>query len=404
MLERIITRLPDGWREVAELLAAPVAWVPRLQQTLLSFFAESTSPWAMAAKYLFLLGPVLLAVTAIWCTQLSLYTLPFRAGRGRFVSLLLLAWWDAARMTWMYWVGLVRMAAVGAGWILALAHLAVRLAAALGRQVLAGPVAVAGPAGRREAAPGVPWVACLMLVVWCVLEATVLAAVLRPTVAGVLADLIGPDEPGRLTGGILYLLLVGLILGSFAGLQALIDAVRRRQARFLAQIVLVEVVVMGFEVLFLYRPLADALLPWLPAAAGLQPGPGVTLLAAVLGWIGVRALTWLLFGQYGTPPLLAVVGRQPVADAPAAPAGAWWRPALAELEAQLGWLHERSEQLLEYLALPVLHLLGAALNFAMLLTTGRPAFGLPFRGLREVSEVRDLPAAVPLPPRKPASA
>ena len=46
--------------------------------------------------------------------------------------------------------------------------------------------------------------------------------------------------------------------------------------------------------------------------------------------------------------------------------------------------------MLEILALPVVHLLGAALNFAMILTTSRPVFNLPFRSLKEVTEARDL--------------
>jgi len=41
--------------------------------------------------------------------MVSLYTIPFRLGRS--VTLLAvggLAWWDALRMVWFYWAGLVR--------------------------------------------------------------------------------------------------------------------------------------------------------------------------------------------------------------------------------------------------------------------------------------------------------
>ena len=92
MIDRIIARLPEAWRGAAELLAAPIAWVPVLQQTLTSFFLESPSSWIAATKYVFLLFPALLGVVAIWCTGLAVYTLPFRSGRTRFVSLILLAW------------------------------------------------------------------------------------------------------------------------------------------------------------------------------------------------------------------------------------------------------------------------------------------------------------------------
>jgi hypothetical protein len=140
-------------------------------------------------------------------------------------------------------------------------------------------------------------------------------------------------------------------------------------------------------------------------------GLAATLLLATFGWIGVRGMTWFLFGQYGTPPLLAFIARQPIAGADHRPdhAGAveerswWWRPALEDFRREIAWLHDRGEQLLEYLALPVLHLLGAALNFATILATGRPVFSLPFRSLREVTETRELLGGLSLQPRKQGS-
>jgi len=112
MIDRIIAKLPESWRGLAELVVAPIAWVPVLQQTLMSFFLDSQPGWVAALKYVFLLFPVFLGVVAVWCTGLSVYTLPFRSGRTRFVSLILLAWWDAALSVWLYWVGMVRVVGV----------------------------------------------------------------------------------------------------------------------------------------------------------------------------------------------------------------------------------------------------------------------------------------------------
>jgi hypothetical protein len=180
----------------------------------------------------------------------------------------------------------------------------------------------------------------------------------------------------------------------------------------MVQIVLVELFVMFFEVMFLYRELVDAITPWIAQQTGVRMGLGFTLSLATFGWIGVRGMTWYLFGQYGTPPLLAFIARQPIV-APeqlepatvAPPPAAWWRPALADFKGEINWLHDKSDEVLEALALPVLHLLGAALNFAMILTAARPVFNLPFRGLREVTETRDvLATTLHLQPRKQVSA
>ena len=411
MIDRIIGRLPEGWRDIVELAMAPIAWVPRLQEALLGFFMESTSPWAAAAKYVFLLFPLLLGIVAVWCTQLSLYTLPFRSGRGRFVSLLLLAWWDAARVVWMYWVGVARCVGVVLGWGLALANLTVRLVIGVVRQVATAPFAMGSMVTRSYFQPGVPWVAFVMLVFWCMLEAAVFAYTLRPTMTEVLTDLVGTDEVTRFIGPVLYLMLLFMIMGSFACVQALVEATRKREVKFLTQIVVVELFVMFFEVMFLYRELIDAITPWIAQQTGAKMGLGFTLTLATFGWMGVRGMTWFLFGQYGTPPLLAIISRQPMvqpdaaAQATLAPVSpAWWRTALADFKGEINWLHDKSDEVLELLALPVLHLIGAALNFTLILTAARPVFSLPFKGLKQVTETRDILASLHLQPRKQASA
>jgi hypothetical protein len=399
MIERLIAVVPGQWREIVGLLLAPIMWVPHMQSALMDFFLESASPWAAAAKYVFLLFPMVLGTIAIWCTQLSIYTVPFRTGRSRFVSALLLAWWDAAFAVWLYWIGLVRATVVTAGWLLVLSHLAVRLVVALGRHVGGAPFAMT----RGYVTPGFHWVAFAVLLLWCVLEAAVFTYTLMPTIAEVLADLVGSDDVSALAGPILYLLLFMLIAGSFACVHALMEAVRLGQMRYLAQIVLVQVCVLIVEVLFFYRPLVDTMTPWVAQGTGLRLGVVPTLLLATMAWIGVRGMTWFLFGQYGAPSLLALIAHAPLPQAAGTEPPrviAWWRPAVDDLRVELGWLHRRSDELLEHFAVPVLNLLGAAVNFTTILTAARPVFGLPFKGLREATEQRGLLATVHLQPRK----
>lgn len=407
MIERIIASLPEAWRDLAELGAAPIVWIPRLQQTLLGFFLDSSSAWAAAAKYVFVLFPVLLGLAAVWCTGLAVYTVPFRSRRIDFISTLLMTWWDAARAAWMYWVGVMRMGAVVIGWLVTLANLAVKLVFEAARQLVLLPLSVTGRMTDRYFRPGVPWIAFVMLIFWCALEATLFTYTLMPTLSQVLADLAGSDQVPRATGILLWLFLFLLIMGSFACLQALVDAVKKREFKFIAQIVLVELFVMFFEVIFLYRELVDAITPWIVQQTGdkFHPGLWFTLGVATFGWVGIRGMTWFLFGQYGTAPLLAFISRQPMTtpeEQPfmAEPEPAWWHAPLADFKREISWLHERSDQLLEYLALPVLHLVAAALNFAMVLITARPVFSLPFKSLEEITEARETLAALHLHPRR----
>src|SRR5436309_14950491 len=400
-MEELISSFPQQWQEIIGLLLAPIVWIPRTQHVLMDFFTRSPSMWVAAVKYLLLLLPALLARLARSCTQLSIYTLPFRSNRVHFMSAMLLAWWDAARATWLYWTGLVRCVAVACGFLLVVAGFLVRLVVEAVRQVALMPFTTTGRTTGRYFQPGVPWVAFVALMFWCVLEATVFTHVLFPTVTDVLSRLAETPEPARVTGPMLFVFLMMLVMGSFACTQALVDAIRTRQMKYVAQMIAVEIFVAFFEVMFLYREIVTA---FMPALADQQAG---TIVVATCGWLGVRGMTWFLFGQYGTVPLMAFMSRRPLTSAegaPLAPAGAampaWWGGPLRDIRRETEWLHAASDRMLDYLALPVLHVAAAAVNFAMVLLASRPVFHLPFRHLDEIPESRSILSGLHLQPRK----
>ncbi|HET6369802.1 MAG TPA: hypothetical protein VFG95_01310, partial [Nitrospiria bacterium] len=371
----------------------------------------SPSGWVAVAKILFLLFPLMLWVAAIWCTQLAIYTVPFRSRRISFFVSILLAWWDGARAVWLYWVGLFRVVVVVLGWLVALGRMALKLIVETTRHLVSLPFAMTSKMTKSYFQPGVPWIAFVMLLFWAVLEATIFTYILYPTVSEVLADLVGAEVP-PVAGPLLYLFLLMLILGSFACLQAFLDAMKKKELKFIVQMVLVELFVMFFEVMFLYRELVDAITPWIAQQTGERFRMGIffTLSLATFGWVGIRGMTWFLFGQYGTPPLLAFISRRPLVTAEAGEAlpapsetQIGWRLPIEEFKREIGWLHEKGDQLLEYLTLPFLHVLAAALNFALILVASRPAFSLPFKNLKEVMETREILSAMHLQPKKVGS-
>lgn len=73
--------------------------------------------------------------------------------------------------------------------------------------------------------------------------------------------------------------------------------------------ILVQIMVAMFQVLFLYRELVDAITPWL-AQQGVTLGVVGTLALAFCAWVGVRGMTWYLFGRSDAPALIAVLNRQ----------------------------------------------------------------------------------------------
>jgi hypothetical protein len=401
-MQEFIMAVPEQWRQVIGVLMSPIAWIPRTHDVLLDFFLHSPSAWTAALKYVLLLFPAALGLAAIWCTQLSIYTIPFRSGRLQFASALLLTWWDAARAVWLYWMGLVRLVTVTFGWLVVLAGFVTRMIIHAVRHLLTMPFLMSGRMAERYFQPGVPWVAFVALLLWSFLEAAVFAHVLFPPVSEILTDLAETQAAAPFVGPTLFVFVFVLILGSFACAQALADAFRTRQLKFVGQMLAIEVFVAFFEVMFLYREMVLTFTPWFAER------PTVIIAIAAGGWIGVRALTWFLFGQYGTASLLAFISRRPLVSpepcgvpSTSAAVAAWWEAPLRDCKNEIEWLHAKSDRLLEYLALPVLHVAAAAVNFGMVLIASRPVFHLPFKHLEEIPETRTILTGLHLQPRKP---
>ncbi len=337
-----------------------------------------------------ILLPAALLVASLWCTMASLYTLPFRSGRGGFLAALLMSWWDAGRMIWFYWAGLVRFAVVLLGWIWGLLKLAGSLLMRLIKFIFTRPLALLDWGTRQYFQPGVPWLAFIFILFWSALEATIFTFTLRPTVTEVLGDLTGSDLGGLGITLILWPFLFILISGSFAAIQALSDAIKAKKTSQIISMALVEAFVMFFEVMFLYRELIDAITPWIAQQTNFQLGFFSTLALASFGWIGVRAMTWFLFGRFGTPALLGILARQNIAGAQGAgpttaPLDAdFWRGPISALKAEAEWFKKEGREVFELMSLPVLQILAAAVNFAVVVIAGRPTFSLPFRNLEQV--------------------
>jgi len=408
-MEQMANLSTDQWQEIFKILLVPIKWIIPLQKALIDFFVHSSSAWGAIGKYLFLFFPLLLLLGALWCTQISLYTVPFRSKRINFITTLLLAWWDGVRAVWLFWVGLFRLVVVVLGWIFSVARLAVKFIVVALKHILLAPFAMTGRMTKSFFRPGVPWIAFLILVFWCMLEAGIFSFVLFPTISEVLMDIVGTDEVSGLTSPLLYVFLLIIIMGSFAALQALNDAIRTRKVKSIIQMVVIELIVMGFEVMFLYRELVDAITPWIVQQTGMRVGMFFTLTVSSFGWIAIRGMTWFLFAQYGTPPLLALISRQPVEQAGGAQREAapdirevsrWWQQPLQDFKNEIDWLHRKFNELLEFLTLPVLQVLAVILNFCTILLTSKPVFNLPFKELKDVMDTREILVARGLAPKR----
>jgi hypothetical protein len=125
------------------------------------------------------------------------------------------------------------------------------------------------------------------------------------------------------------------------------------------------------------------------AQQGFNLGIVGTLALAFGGWLGVRGMTWFLFGRYGTPALIAVLARETLShggggDTPLPRQPEFWKAPIAALKAEVDWFKSEAREMFELLSLPVLQLLASGFNFWLVVLLGRPHFALPFRSLEDV--------------------
>src|SRR5437773_10155440 len=169
-------------RQLVQWVVSGVAWIVPFQSNVFATVLRGQTFWELAGSSVLLMLPAAVFVAGIWGTMVSLYTIPFRLGRS--VTLLqsvALAWWDALRMVWFYWAGLVRFLIVLVGWVWGLIKLSGRVIVGTLKGAITSPLAMLDATSRR---PGVPWPAFFMLVFWSMTEATIFTFSLKHTASG----------------------------------------------------------------------------------------------------------------------------------------------------------------------------------------------------------------------------
>lgn len=388
MFESLQAFVPTEWQGAFDLLVAPVAWIPDWHTGLVNFAWYGSTFGDMAARRVFLLLPILLLLVVVWTTMVSLYTLPFRSGRAGFMTATLMSYWDSARSVWLFWAGFLRLGVVAVGWVWGLIGVAFAFVISVLKGAVRSPMMFLDWTTRSYFKPGMPWIAFMALLMWSAVEATIFMYTLSPTLNEVLAGITGYEPNVFLMAPILWIFLFFLVLGSFACIQVLTEAIRARRSAEIVQMLFVEFFVMFFEVIFLYRELIDAVTPWIAQTTNesVQLGLWSTLALASFGWVGVRGMTWFLFGRFGTPAVLAILARDsihesgvPVPPMPVQPN--LLQAPIQALKLETEWFRLESQKVFELLTLPVLQLLAAAVNSIVIVITAKPIFKLPFESI-----------------------
>jgi hypothetical protein len=377
---------------------------PMLFQTALIAFAWGTgdAAWLMAAKRLFLLLPVCAVIVACWASVVSVLSIPIRAARQEFITSLFVTWWDLGKSVLSFWGGIFAFAFKLPLAALSLVRVAAFAVWALLTDLVLMPFNLLRHMGSKVVRSPIPWIAVSLTLAWCLIETTIFTYVMTPVVVDTFSNLTGETMRDNFVRVPLFLFLFFVVMGSYAVLSTMIQAVKSKNVQQITGILMVEAVTIFVEVMFLYREFVDSLVPWFAQySPNFQLGVAGTIAIASFVWFGIRSLSWFLFAAHGTPTIMAVIQGRALEfnDTMPAPRArmlemteAFWTRTAEES----AWMRERGNSLLAAFMLPPLQIVAAAINFCTLCLLNKHLFALPFTSLDSIryseEQIRDLKA------------
>lgn len=388
MLNRLESYFPGSWIILFFLVIMPLKMVPWVFEGDL---------WLVIIKVIFLFLPILLILVGFYCSVVSFLTFFFRANRIDFIATVLITWWDAGKAILTFWGGFFKFLFLLFGLsVNALKIITIGLFY-LTKELVSFPFNLTRKALKNYLAPGVPWLAVFITLFWILLESFIFSYILTPMVIEIISQLGDVEPPRVIVTVVLFMFLFLFIGGSFACMAGLVESLAKKQIAKMLEMLGLEIIIMLFEVLFLYREFVDSLAPWLAQMTGesVQLGLGSILVIASFAWLGVRTSTWFFFAKYGTPTLLRIISREGIQSKSASSSSSnahahWSKQIVDNLKKETNWFAQMSNDLLEAFILPPAQILAVMTNFTMVLLTTKNLFNMPLKSIKEIKDTKAL--------------
>ena len=390
----MFNEVSGAWKVILSFLFFPLFF-----QNDLLFFALGVDDtfWLALLKRLFLLLPVVSVIVGCWVTVPCLVSVVFRVNRSDFLIKFFLIWWDLGKAILSFWAGMFKFVFIFITAVFGLLKLLVVGTWILIQDLLFIPFRVFKNLGTGIFDARVPWIALLLTVIWCLLEAVVFTYVMTPLVMDTLSNLTGQALSENLLRIPLFLFLFFLVLGSYAVLSTWAEALSSRKIGAILQIGIIELVALFVEVVFLYREFVDSLVPWFDQHTSGEFELGIvgTLVIAGLAWFGIRGMSWVLFASHGTPLLLAIIqGAGVTGNFEASSAGekknALKIELIGQVRGEFEWALEKGNEVFNAFLIPPLQILAASVNFCTFLLSGVPLFPIPLTRLDQIMDSKGL--------------
>lgn len=361
------------------------------QDSFIAFAWGAIDPfWLMLAKRMFLLLPVFAVILGCWVTIACMLTVIFRQNRREFIIAIFVTWWDLGKSIVAFWGGIFKFIFNLFAALLGLLKLIVMAIWSLIKEILFLPFRLIRNAGQTMVSSAIPWIAVILTLFWCLIEAVIFTYVTTPLVVDTFSNITGEQLSENFIRIPLFVFLLFIVLGSYAVLSTMVDAVRTKNISAILGIGVIEIVALLVEVVFLYREFVDALVPWFAQySENFELGAFWTLAIACFVWFGIRSLSWFLFASHGTPTIMAIIqgkGLQSSERGELAKSSytSISSDFMAKIKEDTAWLQTKGEELLASFVLPPLQVVGAAINFCTLLITSSHLFEIPFKNMDDI--------------------
>ena len=364
------------------------------QEAFLIFAWGADDPiWILLGKRLFLLLPVAAIILCCWLTIACFLTVIIRPNRQDYVKNIFVTWWDLGKSIASFWGGIFKFAFT---FLLATLN-AIRFAAlaiwSLIQEFILMPFRLLGNIGRNVATSPIPWIAVVLTLFWCFIEAVIFTYVTTPLVVDTFSNITGDNLTENMIRIPLFIFLLFVVMGSYAVLSTFVDSISKKRIHTIIGIGVIEVVVLFVEVVFLYREFVDALVPWFAQySKNFELGVFWTLAISTFVWFGIRSLSWFLFAAHGTPTIMTVIqGKGVTLTAkrviPAVGYKSISSDFMAKIKSDMAWVKKTGDEVLGALIIPPLQVVGASINFCTLLITGDHLFKLPFETIEDLKTI-----------------
>lgn len=366
------------------------------EQALQLAWGANDPLWLMALKRIYILLPVAGIIFACWATVACALTIIVRQNRRQYASQLFITWWDLGRAIFTFWSGSFKFVFVLVGSIFNGLRLIVFGFWISIQDLVFMPLRAAKSVGDIATVPGTPWIAVIMTLAWCALEAFVFTFVMTSLVMETLGNITGTELQPQSVQIVLYMMLLAFVVGSYAIVATLEQAVKSNDIKQIALIALVEFTTMVFEVFFLYREFVDALVPWFSQYLGddFKMGFFSIITIGTIVWAGIRGMTWFLFAAHGTPTIMAIIQRTGLRGGSSSSKKAehfgFIREGLEKIKDDQEWFQDQGDKIVSAFIMPPLQIVGACVNFATMLISAKHLFQLPFKSYKDMLHAEQL--------------